>query len=133
MCSTEGPASISSSTTTRRERSSRASHRAARPAGAPTGCAPVEDLHGSQKGDVLVGNGGNNSISGHCGADRIIGGGGNDVVAGDDCPVGAGLPGSDRMYGGPGRDRLNGGPKKDYADGGSGRDVCRAENKKRCP
>jgi Ca2+-binding RTX toxin-like protein len=93
----------------------------------------VEDLHGSQKGDVLVGNGGNNSISGHCGADRILGGGGNDVIAGDDCPVGFGQAGADRMYGGPGRDRLNGGPKKDYADGGSGRDVCRAEKKKRCP
>ena len=93
----------------------------------------VEDLHGSQKGDVLVGNGGSNAISGHCGADRILGGGGNDTIVGDDCPVSAGLAGPDRMYGGPGRDRLNGGPKKDYADGGSGRDVCRAEKKKRCP
>ena len=93
----------------------------------------VEDLHGSQKGDVLVGNGGNNALTGHCGPDRILGGGGNDVITGDDCPVNAGLSGKDRMYGGPGRDRLNGGPKKDWADGGSGRDVCRAETKKRCP
>jgi Ca2+-binding RTX toxin-like protein len=93
----------------------------------------VEDLHGSQKGDVLVGNGGNNSLTGHCGPDRILGGGGNDLITGDGCPVNAGLPGSDRMYGGPGRDRLNGGPKKDYADGGSGRDTCRAEKRKRCP
>ena len=60
----------------------------------------VEDLHGSQKGDVLVGNGGNNAISGHCGPDRILGGGGNDVITGDDCPVNAGLAGNDRMYGG---------------------------------
>jgi Ca2+-binding RTX toxin-like protein len=93
----------------------------------------VEDLHGSQKGDVLVGNGGNNALTGHCGPDRIQGGGGNDVITGDECPVNAGLSGKDRMYGGPGRDRLNGGPKKDWADGGSGRDVCRAETKKRCP
>ena len=93
----------------------------------------VEDLHGSQKGDVLVGNGGNNSLTGHCGPDRIQGGGGNDRIVGDECPVGSGLPASDRMYGGPGRDRLSGGPKKDFADGGSGRDVCRAEKKKRCP
>jgi Ca2+-binding RTX toxin-like protein len=93
----------------------------------------VEDLHGSQKGDVLVGNGGNNALTGHCGPDRILGGGGNDVITGDECPVNAGLAGQDRMYGGPGRDRLNGGPKQDYADGGPGRDVCRAEKKKRCP
>jgi Ca2+-binding RTX toxin-like protein len=93
----------------------------------------VEDLHGSQKADVLVGNGGDNSLSGHCGADRIFGGGGNDVIAGDDCPVASGRPGSDRMYGDPGGDRLNGGPRIDWADGGSGRDVCRAEKKKRCP
>jgi Ca2+-binding RTX toxin-like protein len=93
----------------------------------------IEDLHGSQKGDVLVGDGGNNAISGHCGSDRIVGGGGNDVLAGDDCPVSGGLPGQDRMYGGSGRDRLSGGPKADYADGGAGRDVCRAEKKRRCP
>jgi Ca2+-binding RTX toxin-like protein len=93
----------------------------------------IEDLHGSQKGDVLTGNGGANTLVGHCGPDRILGAGGNDRITGDDCPVGSGLPGNDRMYGGPGRDRLSGGPKKDYADGGSGRDACRAEKKKRCP
>ena len=45
----------------------------------------IEDLHGSQKSDVLVGNGGPNLLNGHQGGDRIMGGGGRDriLVAGN--------------------------------------------------
>jgi hypothetical protein len=93
----------------------------------------VEDLHGSQQDDVLVGNGGANVLVGHCGADRIQAGGGNDRISGDACDPEGGKPGNDRMYGGPGRDLLTGGPRKDYADGGSGRDRCSAERKRHCP
>ncbi len=96
----------------------------------------IEDLHGSQWGDVLTGNGGPNSLTGHCGPDRIVGGGGNDGLFGDSCTVDRELhqvPGSDRLYGGPGRDQLIGGPRKDFADGGPGRDRCVAERKLHCP
>jgi Ca2+-binding RTX toxin-like protein len=85
----------------------------------------VEDLHGSQQGDVLVGNGGPNVLNGHKGNDRITGGGGNDTIFGEQ--------GNERLLGGPGRDRLNGGPGRDQVDGGSGRDVCLGERKRRCP
>ena len=65
----------------------------------------IEDLHGSQKSDVLVGNGGPNVLDGHKGSDRISGGGGNDLILGEQ--------GDERLFGGPGRDRLVGGPGKD--------------------
>jgi hypothetical protein len=85
----------------------------------------IEDLHGSQKSDVLVGNGGSNVLDGHKGSDRITGGGGNDLLLGEQ--------GNERLFGGPGRDRLVGGPGKDTVDGGAGRDVCVGERKRRCP
>jgi Ca2+-binding RTX toxin-like protein len=85
----------------------------------------IEDLHGSQMSDVLVGNGGRNVLNGHKGSDRISGGGGNDLIQGEQ--------GNERLFGGPGRDRLVGGPGKDYVDGGGGRDVCIGERKRRCP
>jgi Ca2+-binding RTX toxin-like protein len=68
----------------------------------------IEDLDGSPRADVLVGEGGRNWIRGFNGNDVIRGGAGND--------------------------RLEGGSGKDKVDGGSGRDRCfGAEKKIRCP
>jgi Ca2+-binding RTX toxin-like protein len=68
----------------------------------------IEDVNGSARGDVLVGDAGRNWIIGYAGNDVIRGGAGND--------------------------RLEGGKGKDTVDGGPGRDRClTAEKKIRCP
>lgn len=67
----------------------------------------VEDLKGSKRSDVLIGNAAANTFDGF---------GGNDL-----------------LYGAAGKDRLTGGSGKDRADGGPARDLCYAERKVRCP
>jgi len=67
----------------------------------------IENLVGSKRADVLVGNAGRNQFQGR---------GGND-----------------RLYGAAGKDMLDGNGGKDRADGGPARDVCHAERKVHCP
>jgi Ca2+-binding RTX toxin-like protein len=66
----------------------------------------IENLAGSQFGDVLKGNGGGNVLSGFAGNDRL-----------------EGLAGNDTLYGGAGDDVLVGGLGRDVLDGGAGKDL----------
>jgi len=85
----------------------------------------IENLTGSKRADVLIGNSARNQFDGRGGNDRLYGAGGNDLFLGGG--------GADRVYGGVGKDSLDGGAGKDYADGGPARDICRAERKVHCP
>jgi Ca2+-binding RTX toxin-like protein len=67
----------------------------------------VENLVGSNLGDLLVGDGGANSLQGGGGGDNLIGGGGADQLSGGD--------GDDNLYGQGGGDILNGGAGTDLA------------------
>lgn len=72
-----------------------------------SGGSGTDDLEGTVGRDVLLGGNGKDLLDGGVGADRLIGGGGND--------------------------RLLGGKGRDHADGGPGRkDLCRAEQERRC-
>jgi len=65
----------------------------------------IERLAGSQYGDILVGNGGNNWLWGNGGDDTLKGGGGADTLSGgedDDMLKGGG--GADTLYGDSGND-----------------------------
>jgi Ca2+-binding RTX toxin-like protein len=76
----------------------------------------LEDLVGGFGDDVLVGEGGPNSILGGPGTDRIEGRGGIDQLGGgraDDALNGG--HGADVLVGAPGDDRLRGGPELDTA------------------
>ena len=68
--------------------------------------ADIENLRGSDHGDVLRGDDAANRLDGGAGQDELWGAGGNDVLAGG--------AGDDWLSGGPGADRL---------DGGAGHDV----------
>jgi Ca2+-binding RTX toxin-like protein len=86
----------------------------------------IEDLHGSRFGDVLIGDGDQNVISGHGGNDLVVGGDGDDELEGE--------RGADTLEGGAGRDELRGGRGRDTLDGGPGPDDCRTgERVTRCP
>ena len=75
----------------------------------------TEGVRGSEKPDLIVGDGGANHLDGGDGADEIRGGGGNDFVDGN--------VGEDRVYGESGDDKVYGGDSaNDLVDGGAGRD-----------
>ncbi|MEO1523396.1 MAG: CAP domain-containing protein [Cyanobacteria bacterium J06633_2] len=65
-------------------------------------------IRGTQRADMLAGNGANNVIRGLGGNDKLLGRAGND-----------------QLMGGNGRDRLSGGTGNDVLKGGKGRDVIR--------
>ncbi|MGH8571268.1 MAG: hypothetical protein ACREX8_01670, partial [Gammaproteobacteria bacterium] len=80
---------------------------------------------------TIVGDEGNNVLTGSPGPDVFWGGGGADLIdgkGGDDRICGG--PGRDVLKGGKGRDRLDGGPGFDVVLGGTGRDRCRAGERK---
>jgi Ca2+-binding RTX toxin-like protein len=93
----------------------------------------IENLYGSIKADVLVGNAADNVINGFDGEDRIQGGDGKDQLtgqnnndtlsgeAGDDLLNGDGGEDPNRLLGG--NDRLDGGADQDQLLGGIGQDV----------
>lgn len=74
----------------------------------------VEKVRGTSHNDVLIGNGGKNTL---------IGGAGDDILKG--------RGGRDRLIGGAGDDRLDGGPGPDVCRGGGGRNVLRNCGKKK--
>jgi Ca2+-binding RTX toxin-like protein len=83
----------------------------------------IENAIGSQHGDNLVGNIGQNLLDGGAGNDGIQGHGGNDRLYGrdgDDLLVGS--EGSDSLYGGAGNDSLSADRFDAIVDGGSGID-----------
>lgn len=80
---------------------------------------------------TIVGDEGNNVLTGSPGPDVFWGGGGADLLdgkGGDDRICGG--PGRDVLKGGKGRDRLDGGTGFDVVLGGTGRDRCRAGERK---
>jgi serralysin len=77
----------------------------------------VENLSGSHLGDRLVGDEGDNVLTGRGGYDRLIGGDGDDFIAGGD--------GFDRIFGGNGDDTIFGGTGHDRLQGGAGDDILR--------
>jgi Ca2+-binding RTX toxin-like protein len=75
----------------------------------------TEGVRGSEKPDLIVGDGGANHLDGGDGADEIRGGDGNDFVDGN--------VGEDRVYGESGDDKVYGGDSaNDLVDGGAGKD-----------
>ena len=65
----------------------------------------IENVLGSDQGDILTGNGGANALSGFAGADTLHGGGGDDVLDGG--------AGNDTLDGGAGNDTMTGGDGND--------------------
>jgi len=74
--------------------------------------------------DFLIGNGGDNVISGGAGNDHIIGGDGNDTLyGGTGTDILEGGAGNDVLYGDDGNDYLAGGLGHDTLYGGAGNDI----------
>lgn len=69
--------------------------------------ASVENVLGSEYGDILVGDGQSNKLYGLRGDDYLMGEGGDDELSGD--------VGNDKLFGGAGADKLNGGIGSDTA------------------
>jgi Ca2+-binding RTX toxin-like protein len=65
----------------------------------------IENVLGSDQGDILTGNGGANALSGFAGADTLHGGGGDDALDGG--------AGDDTLDGGAGNDTMSGGDGND--------------------
>ena len=101
----------------------------------------IENLRGSEYGDVLTGTHGPNRLEGLDGSDSLYGLGGNDELDGGSGPdklkgdagndqLDGGLhddsieggAGNDELHGGPGDDVLEGGAGNDELDGGEGAD-----------
>ncbi|UWQ19641.1 hypothetical protein [Jannaschia sp. M317] len=80
----------------------------------------IENLHGSDHGDLVVGNAGANQIFGYGGNDTISAGAGDDVLLGG--------AGNDVIRAGAGNDELRGEAGADTLDGGAGTDVARYLN-----
>lgn len=79
--------------------------------------AEFENVIGSDRGDTIFGDGGDNLLRGLYGADVLHGRSGNDVVRGG--------KGRDQLFGGRGDDLLQAGHNRDQLNGGQGNDVCR--------
>ena len=83
-----------------------------------------EKLEGYNVGDIIRGQGGNDTIYGYAGNDSLDGGSGNDFLyadAGDDSVEGG--DGADALYGDAGADTLSGGTGNDSLYGDVGADV----------
>lgn len=86
----------------------------------------IENLRGSQHGDVLIGDDGANELRGFNGDDILKGGGGADYLRGDDGnDILQGGGGADYLRGNFGNDTLDGGGDDDVLDGVSGNDTMR--------
>lgn len=75
----------------------------------------IENIAGSEFGDIFTGDAGNNRFYGNGGNDTMFGGGGVDRIKGG--------TGDDQISGGDGDDWFDGGPGADRFDGGSGQDM----------
>lgn len=93
----------------------------------------IENMHGTDYADRLIGSAGQNLIWGRAGEDEISGGDSPDVVLGGDGPdvlsggsgpdLVVGAAGADKLRGGAGADLLRG-ETADEAAGGDGVDIC---------
>ncbi len=80
-------------------------------------------------GDIMVGDGRDNTMFGLAGDDTLNGGGGTDTLhGGDDADVLRGDGGDDTLFGGQGEDELRGGDNDDTLDGGADFDVLGGDN-----
>lgn len=79
-----------------------------------------ETITGSDSSDYIYGLDGNDILSGGIGTDYVYGGNGNDTINGD--------VGTDRLYGGAGNDIINGGDDGDYIYGEDGADIINGGN-----
>ena len=85
--------------------------------------APSEPS-GKNRGWILVGTGGPDTLTGSVQNDCLIGGGGDDLlIGGNGQDILAGGAGNDTLFGGAGRDLLLGGNGEDHLDGGQGPDT----------
>ena len=75
----------------------------------------IENITGSQRGDVIFGDAGANRLNGRGGADLMAGREGSDTLIGSS--------GSNSLSGGPGGDSLNGGGRADTLRGDAGNDL----------
>ncbi len=75
----------------------------------------IENIIGSEFGDVIIGNDDANDLRGNGGSDSISGEDGADVLGGD--------AGNDTLEGGDGNDSMNGGAGADRFSGGADRDL----------
>lgn len=88
-----------------------------------TGDNDDNELHGTDRNDLMLGYGGDDQIHGHGGNDLIFGGSGDDTIdggSGNDWLFGN--RGNDLIYGGEGDDFLSGGAGNDTLFGGAGND-----------
>jgi len=84
----------------------------------------IENVVGSDFGDLIVGSTAENRIEGLCGNDRLVGLAGNDrMFGGSGNDVLFGNSGNDVLQGGAGNDRLIGGFGDDVMTGGLGNDT----------
>jgi Ca2+-binding RTX toxin-like protein len=84
-----------------------------------------ERLFGTELGDMIAANGGDDQVFGLSGDDTLSGGAGEDILFGDDGDdIVVGNTGNDLMFGGDGDDRLvwNNGDGSDLMVGGDGED-----------
>ena len=79
----------------------------------------AEDVWGSKRGDLLIGDRNANLLNGREGPDVIRGGAGADRLFGG----ARNLRGADKVYGGPGDDMLDGANGNDFLAGGLGLDT----------
>lgn len=77
----------------------------------------IENIIGTNFGDILIGNNQNNVLTGLNGGDHLAGGKGRDKLIGGN--------GNDELFGEIGKDNLAGGKGKDTLDGGKGNDILR--------
>lgn len=83
----------------------------------------LEQISGTQMGDVFTGTARQEGLFGHAGNDVIHGRAGIDMLTGDDGEDRLwGEAGKDQVYGGLGRDLVFGGAGNDRVDGGGARD-----------
>jgi hypothetical protein len=83
--------------------------------------AGSDEVIGSSRNDVILGEAGNDSLKGDQGNDTILGGAGRDRLVGSlgiDALIGG--SGNDLLFGGPGREQLRGGKGSDRCVGGPG-------------
>ncbi len=80
----------------------------------------IEDAHGSEFGDTLIGDSGSNRLLGFGGDDSINAAGGGDTMLGGD--------GNDTIQGAAGNDEIWGEAGDDIIDGGGGNDIARYLN-----
>ena len=74
----------------------------------------IEDVGGSNHGDILIGNDSDNELDGNDGDDELHGNGGVDILRGRE--------GADKLWGGDGNDSLSGNDGDDILHGGAGDD-----------